>query len=71
MKFFTWNSVELETMSDVISRKVISGEKAMVAQVFLKKDAVVPERGERAPYSFGLKEPNACRSRCNRLSRSL
>ena len=43
MKFFTWNSIELETMSDVISRKVISGEKAMVAQVFLKKDAVVPE----------------------------
>jgi len=43
MKFFTGNSVELETMSDVISRKVINGEKAMVAQVFLKKDAVVPE----------------------------
>jgi acetyl esterase/lipase len=43
MKFFTWETVVLETMSDVISRKVISGEKAMVAQVFLKKDAVVPE----------------------------
>ena len=43
MKLFTWETVELETMSDVISRKVISGEKAMVAQVFLKKDAVVPE----------------------------
>lgn len=43
MKHFTWDSVPLETMSDVISRKVITGEKAMVAQVFLKKDAVVPE----------------------------
>jgi quercetin dioxygenase-like cupin family protein len=30
-------------MSDVISRKVIAGEKAMVAHIFLKKDAVVPE----------------------------
>lgn len=29
-------------MSDVISRRVVSGEKAMVAQVYLKKDAVVP-----------------------------
>jgi len=29
-------------MSDVISRRVFTGEKAMVAQVFLKKDAVVP-----------------------------
>jgi quercetin dioxygenase-like cupin family protein len=43
MKHFIWDNVELETMSDLISRKVISGEKAMVAQVFLKKDAVVPE----------------------------
>ena len=42
-KFLTWKSVPLETMSDLISRKVISGEKAMVAQVFLKKGAVVPE----------------------------
>jgi quercetin dioxygenase-like cupin family protein len=43
MKHFIWDDVELEKMSDVISRKVISGEKGMVAQVFLKKDAVVPE----------------------------
>src|SRR6202158_4438266 len=43
MEHFSWESVPLEHMSDVISRKVISGDKAMVAQVFLKKDAVVPE----------------------------
>ena len=43
MKHYTWNTVSLEVMSEVISRKVISGQKAMVAQVFLKKDAVVPE----------------------------
>lgn len=42
-KYFTWESVPLEAMSDVISRKVISGDRAMVAQVFLKKGAVVPE----------------------------
>ena len=43
MEYFTWESVPLEVMSEMISRKVISGEKAMVAQVFLKKGAVVPE----------------------------
>src|SRR5271154_6821813 len=43
VEYFTWESVPLEAMSDVISRKVISGDKAMVAQVFLKKGAVVPE----------------------------
>ena len=43
MEHFTWDSVPLEVMSDMISRKIISGEKAMIAQIFLKKDAVVPE----------------------------
>ena len=43
MEHFTWESVETEKMSELISRKIISGDKAMVAQVFLKRDAVVPE----------------------------
>ena len=43
MEHYAWESVPLEVMSEMISRKVISGEKAMIAQVFLKKDAVVPE----------------------------
>ena len=32
----------LETLSDTISRKIITGDKVMAAQVFLKKGAVVP-----------------------------
>jgi quercetin dioxygenase-like cupin family protein len=43
MEYVSWESVPLEIMSDMISRKVVTGDKAMVAQVFLKKDAVVPE----------------------------
>ena len=43
MEYQTWESVPLEVMSDMISRKIVTGDKAMVAQVFLKKDAVVPE----------------------------
>jgi quercetin dioxygenase-like cupin family protein len=42
LQYSKWEDVPLETMSDVISRRVVSGEKAMVAQVYLKKDAVVP-----------------------------
>ena len=48
MEHYTWESVALEHMSEVISRKIISGEKAMVAQVFLKKDAVVPEHNHES-----------------------
>lgn len=43
MEHFAWESVPLEAMSNLISRKIITGEKAMLAQIFLKKDAVVPE----------------------------
>lgn len=44
----SWDSVPLEEMSDLISRKLISGDKAMVAQVFLKKGAVVPEHNHES-----------------------
>jgi quercetin dioxygenase-like cupin family protein len=42
MRLFSWNGVRTEVMNAKISRKVISGERAMVAQVFISKDAVVP-----------------------------
>src|SRR5580692_8976918 len=41
-KFTSWNDVPTETMSDLISRKMVVGEKAMIAQIFLKAGAVVP-----------------------------
>src|SRR5215813_3952235 len=42
-KHQSWICVRLESMSDLISRKIVTGEKAMVAHVYLKKGAVVPE----------------------------
>src|ERR1700757_3550217 len=43
MEHYTWEEMEMEKMSECIGRKIIAGEKAMVAQVFLAKGAVVPE----------------------------
>ena len=43
MEFYTWDEMEKEVLSETIGRKIISGEKAMVAQVFLAKGAIVPE----------------------------
>jgi quercetin dioxygenase-like cupin family protein len=48
MEHFTWDSMPKEEVTDVIGRKIISGEKAMVAQVFLAKGAVVPEHHHEA-----------------------
>ena len=43
MEHYTWESLDKEVLNPHISRKVIAGEKAMVAQVFLAKGAIVPE----------------------------
>jgi quercetin dioxygenase-like cupin family protein len=43
MEHYTWDEMEKEVLSPTISRKIVSGEKAMVAQVFLAKGAIVPE----------------------------
>lgn len=43
MEHYTWDDIPQEKMNDRIWRKVITGEKAMVAQVFLRRGAIVPE----------------------------
>ena len=43
MEHYTWDAIDKEILSPTIARKIISGEKAMVAQVFLAQGAVVPE----------------------------
>ena len=43
MEHFSWESVPLEVMSDMITRKIVTGEKAMIAQIILRKGAIVPE----------------------------
>jgi len=43
MRLFSWEEVRTEVMNPALKRKVITGEKAMVAQVFIEKGGVVPE----------------------------
>jgi quercetin dioxygenase-like cupin family protein len=43
MEHYTWDEMPKEVLSEHIARKIVTGEKAMVAQVFLAKGAVVPE----------------------------
>ena len=48
MEQYTWESMDKEVMNERIWRKVITGEKAMVAQVFIAKGGVVPEHHHEA-----------------------
>ena len=50
-----WKDVELETVNPLISRKLLTGQKMMLAQVFLKKGAVVPRhQHENEQYTYIL-----------------
>ena len=38
----SWNDVRLEELTPVISRRLITSERMMLAQVYLKQGAIVP-----------------------------
>jgi quercetin dioxygenase-like cupin family protein len=42
-KYIPWNTVEHEKLNDLIDREMVVGDKLMLARVFLKKGAHVPE----------------------------
>jgi quercetin dioxygenase-like cupin family protein len=43
MNLYTWDEMEKEVLNDSIGRKMVYGEKAMVAQIFIAKGGIVPE----------------------------
>ena len=43
MKHYRWDDVKVEQLSPTLSRRMVWGEKSMVARVFFKKGGVVPE----------------------------
>ena len=43
VRHFRWIDIPEERVTDVISRKLITGDGMMLAHVYLKKDAVVPQ----------------------------
>lgn len=53
--FSRWKEVELETVSPMLSRKLLTGDRMMLAQVFLKKGCVVPRhQHENEQYTYIL-----------------
>ena len=37
-----WDEIALEKVTEMISRKIVSGEREMLAQIFMKRGALVP-----------------------------
>ena len=42
-RHFRWESMEKETVTEAISRRIITGRGVMLAHIYLQKGAVVPE----------------------------
>ena len=47
-QLYKWDDVVLETVRDGISRKFIAGDREMVAQITLKRGAIVPEHSHES-----------------------
>ena len=43
LKYIAWNKVEREKLNDLIDREMVVGDTLMLARVFLKKGAHVPQ----------------------------
>lgn len=55
VKFSRWKEVPLETVSPMLDRKLLTGQRMMLAQVFLKKGCVVPRhQHENEQYTYIL-----------------
>ncbi len=48
MQFFTWDEMPKEVLNEQVGRKIIAGEKRMLAQVFIAKGGFVPEHSHEA-----------------------
>ena len=42
VSLFRWDELALEKVTEMISRKIVTGEREMLAQIYLKKGALVP-----------------------------
>jgi len=52
---YRWDEIAPEKVTDMISRKIVSGEREMMAQIWLKKGAIVPMHdhvSEQLTYIF-------------------
>lgn len=55
-KRFTWDSMPREKVTDDIDRRLVTGERTMLAHVYLEKDALVPQHShDNEQFTYILK----------------
>jgi len=43
VRFYRWNDMPKEPVTDAIDRRLVTGDRVMLAHVYLKKGAIVPQ----------------------------
>jgi hypothetical protein len=66
VRLHRWDEIALEKVTEMISRKLITGEREMIAHIHLKRGALVPmhsHESEQMTYVFqGVPLPSTIRS---------
>src|SRR4026208_2093558 len=53
--FYRWDSMKKERVSDMLERRLITGDRVMLAHVYLKKGCIVPRHShENEPLTYTL-----------------
>ena len=56
VSFFRWDAMKKERVSDMLDRRLITGERVMLAHVYLKKGCIVPKHShENEQLTYILK----------------
>ena len=42
VRLYRWDEIALEKVTEMVSRKIVTGDREMLAQVYLKRGSVVP-----------------------------
>jgi quercetin dioxygenase-like cupin family protein len=48
VRFYRWDDVAVEDVTPMLSRRLVTGEREMVAQITLKQGCVVPEHAHES-----------------------
>ncbi len=48
VQLYRWDEIELEKVTEMISRKIVTGAREMLAQIYLKKGALVPSHSHES-----------------------
>ena len=56
VRFFRWDDIPHEPVTELLSRKLITGERTMLAHVFLNKGCIVPKHShDNEQFTYILK----------------